>query len=92
MDVYNGDQGYIESIDPRFARLVVRYPPRAKRRRNASSRKPGRYGSDSDDDEYVSSDGFHRVTYQGAEIADMLQLAWATTVHKVGSMELRGNW
>lgn len=27
---------------------------------------------------------FHRVTYVDAEIKDQLQLAWATTVHKVG--------
>lgn len=29
---------------------------------------------------------FHRVTYEDAQITDQLQLAWATTVHKVGGL------
>jgi hypothetical protein len=82
LDVYNGDQGYIESIDPIKDTLVVRYPPRAKARRGANNSSQDafdRYSSEVRD----GMDLFHRVPYAGAEIGDMLQPAWATTVHKV---------
>lgn len=83
LDVFNGDQGYIEWIDPDRHALRVRYPPRSRRGGSASS------SSGSGDDSILSSSvdasgGFHRVTYRGPDIADMLQLAWCTTVHKVG--------
>jgi hypothetical protein len=90
LDVYNGDQGYIERIDPDAAQLTVRYPPRAKRAGNGSTTAgSSELTSDSDSDSDVSDDlGAHRVTYRGhADITDMLQLAWATTVHKVGGQQ-----
>lgn len=84
LDVYNGDQGYVERITYRgtaSSTVTVRYPPRVRRGLGSSSNTSG---SDSDADSRVDdSGGFHRVTYGDADILDMLQLSWATTVHKV---------
>jgi hypothetical protein len=82
LDVYNGDQGYIESIYPIRNTLVVRYPPRAKARRGANNSSQDAFDRDSSEVR-DGKDLFHRVPYEGAEIGDMLQPAWATTVHKV---------
>lgn len=94
LDVFNGDQGYIESADPGNFKLVVRYPPRAKRAGDSSSSSNQRHGQagrdrlaslsrDVDSFREGQDDGFHRVTYVGADISETLQLSWATTVHKV---------
>jgi len=89
LDVYNGDQGYVERINTGSRTVTVRYPPRVRRGLGSSSTTSG---SDSDADSRVDdSGGFHRVTYGDADIMDMLQLSWATTVHKVSETLPGGN-
>ena len=85
LDVYNGDQGYVDVINKQARSVTVRYPPRS--RKMARPKVSSSYDSDSDSDGSGSvgtGGAFHRVTYQGSDITDMLQPAWATTVHKVG--------
>lgn len=72
---------FTERINKENDSLVVRYPPRAKRSDSSCTQD-----SDDDDEVYDSSRKlFHRVMYLSSEAADTLQLAWATTVHKVGA-------
>lgn len=75
LDVYNGDQGFIDSVDPDTESLTVRYPPR-----------PNSRNSDADNSRVESRRPFHRVSYNREERVEQLQLAWATTVHKVGAV------
>lgn len=83
LDVYNGDQGFVESVDPQQQSVTIRYPSRRVQFTTSSAT-----GTQTKEGSYATSTGaFHMVTYQGSDIDNMLQLAWATTVHKVGASE-----
>lgn len=81
LDVYNGDQGFIDSVDPDTESLTVRYPARPNNPQRPSSRS-----SDAGNSRVESRRPFHRVSYNREERVEQLQLAWATTVHKVGAV------
>ena len=74
---WNGDLGYIIAVDQAKREVMVRYPAAAD-----DGGGSGR-GATPAEAALGFTTGGRLVLYSSKEVADQLQLAWATTVHKV---------